>query len=288
MGDGPWTPPAGWTLQALPERAKRDALPTTGDAIAEIHARWLMTPRDDLQGRAPREILLAQRHHIDLDLDHRSQQWSMLRQCPPGIETDTFAYRFGGFGSHENLMYYDLVRHLLAEAWVRVVQPSEEPELAGSLSAKELAREAPGRRARFINCRQAWFESPCEDAMSFVTPAALIDLERRRIPFAASGKEHMIDCDCPTCEMMAEGDFGPMFIHFDGCNIGPAWSGNASCGVASLMVLVVSFRQHRQRITLLALLMVPLKENASQPSPTHHLWRQGLQCQQAVIRAGCS
>ena len=35
----------------------------------------------------------------------------MLRECPPGIDADSAAYRLGGFGSHENLMYYDLVRH---------------------------------------------------------------------------------------------------------------------------------------------------------------------------------
>lgn len=138
--DGAWMPPQGWTLQTLPERVKPGEPLTAYDAIAEIHARWLMTPREDLQGRTPREVLLRGRNHIDLDLQHRSHQWAFLRQCPPGISTDSAAFRWGGFGSHENYMYYDLVRYLIGACWDRVVQPSDDPARSG-LFRPNLPRE---------------------------------------------------------------------------------------------------------------------------------------------------
>ena len=112
--DGTWTPPQGWSLQALPERAKPDAPPSARDAAAEIHARWLMTPREDLQGRTPREVLLAGQGHIEWDLQDRGHQWSMLRECPPGIAVDSAAYRLGGFGAHE---YLHVLRSGAASHW---------------------------------------------------------------------------------------------------------------------------------------------------------------------------
>jgi hypothetical protein len=213
--DGTWAPPDGWTLEALPERAKPGAPPSAGDAAAEIHARWLMTPREDLQGRTSRDVLLAGQDHIEWDLQHRGHQWSMLRQCPPGIAVDSAAYRFGGFGTHENLMYYDLVRNLIREYWDRVVQSSEEPARAG-LYQPDVSFESLVDQLR--QSRAEWFEAPCEDSMSLVTPGKLIALERERIPYAVSGDHAMIDCECPLCQMMAEPDFGPTFCHFDGCN----------------------------------------------------------------------
>ncbi len=218
--DGNWSPPEGWTLQALPERVKPDALPTPYDAIAEIHARWLMTPRDDLQGCTPRDVLLAKRKHIDWDLQDRGHQWSFVRQCPPGISRDSAAYRICGFGSHENYMYYDLVRHLLGECWDRIVQPSEDA------ARTELYRpEIPGEELldQLRKSQQEWLHAPIEDSMSRETPAKVIDLERRRVPLAMQGEAAMIDCDCPMCQMMATPDFGPMFCHFDGCNNDPEY-----------------------------------------------------------------
>ena len=212
--DGAWLPPEGWALTALPKRAKPDKPPTAYDAEGEIHARWLMTPREDLQGRTPREVLLCRREHIDLDLQHRSHQWSMLRQCPPGIGADSAAYRFGGFGSHENFMYYDLVRHLIGECWDRIVQPSEDPARAGLFRPDLCSEKLVGELRQ---SQEEWLKAPCEDFMTRTTPADVIALERQRIPFGVSGKEAMVNCNCPVCQMMAE-DMGPMFCHFDGCN----------------------------------------------------------------------
>src|SRR5208282_5912317 len=136
----------------------------------------------------------------------------MLREFPPGISTDSAAYCFGGFGSHENFMYYDLVRHLIGECWDRIVQPSEDPARAG-LFRPDLCREELIDELR--QSQEQWLKAPCEDFMTRTTPADVIALERQRIPFGVSGKEAMVDCNCPVCQMMAE-DMGPMFCHFDG------------------------------------------------------------------------
>ena len=174
-----------------------------------------MTPREDLQGRTPREVLLCRRSHIEWDLQDRGHQWSFLRACPPGIGADSAAFRFGGFGTHENLMYYDLVRHLLGECWDRVVQRSEDAARAG-LFQPDISREELVDQLR--QSQQEWLHAPCEDSMTGVSPADVIALERQRTPYAVSGKEAMVNCDCPMCQMMADDDMGPTFWHFDGCN----------------------------------------------------------------------
>jgi hypothetical protein len=89
---------------------------TLRQQISVLHARWLMTPRDDLRGQSPREVLLTRQDLIDYDLHTRSMQWSMQGEGPPCLATDSFAYRYAGFGTHEWVIYYDLVRHLLWSA----------------------------------------------------------------------------------------------------------------------------------------------------------------------------
>jgi len=43
----------------------------------------------------------------------------------------------------------------------------------------------------------------------------VMEWERRRIPLAISGKEAMVDKDCPVCQAMAE-DLELYFWHLDG------------------------------------------------------------------------
>ena len=68
--------------------------------VSAAHIQWLMTPRDDLRGKSPREVLLEKQDFIDYDLHTRSMQWSLLGEGPPCLAMDSFAYRFGGFGTH--------------------------------------------------------------------------------------------------------------------------------------------------------------------------------------------
>jgi hypothetical protein len=197
-------------LRTLPERAKPGEPVNSSDAVAEIHARWLMTPREDLLGRSPRDVLLDKSDHLVWDLQDRCQQWSMLGACPPPLSRESAAFRFGGFGTHEIVLYYELVRHLVWKCWKRVVEPAADAAPAASPTADVLSwlRQA----------QEQWLSEPDWEDLSGRTPAAVIRCERERIPMACSGKEAMVDDDCPLCQMLGESS-QPMFWHLDGCNM---------------------------------------------------------------------
>jgi len=169
------------------------------DPINAIHEEWLMTPRDDLRGRTPREVLLAKLESIDSDLDSRAHQWSFIGQCPQPLKRDSAAYRFAGFGTHSNVVYYDLLRYLLIECWEHV---QTDPPVT-------LAEEI----ARLERLKDEWLKDGGE--FSHV-PERVLEQERLRVPVAASAEELMIDEDCPMCQMMADPEFGPTFWHLDG------------------------------------------------------------------------
>lgn len=175
----------------------------TEDPIADIHARWLMTPREDLHGQSPRELLLRKLEFIDLDLQWRATQWAFVGECPPGLPTESSAYRFGGFGTHENVLYYELVRYLLESCWHRVSQE------------KNIAVESEIERLEQL--KEDWLHTPQND-LHDMSPLDVIRHERMRLPVALSAEQIVIDDDCPLCRMLAEED-NPTFWHLDGCNM---------------------------------------------------------------------
>jgi len=192
------------SVQSLPQSI--GALSTvegTADPIADIHARWLMTPRPDLRGQSPRDVLLAKREFIDLDLQWRAHQWTFLGECPPGISPESAAYRFGGFGIHENVLYYDLVRYLLNACWHHV---SDEKHI-----------EVESEIERLERLKEDWLYTPQYDFES-MSPFDVIQRERARLPVAVSAGHAGIDDDCPLCQMMRESD-SPTFWHLDGAHI---------------------------------------------------------------------
>jgi len=166
----------------------------------KIHATWLMAPRDDLNGRTPRQLLLADRERITRDLEHRAHQWSMQRFAPPALSRDSLAYRFGGFGTTEVVLYYDLVRSLLDEAWrgADAESGATDERLIEQLAAH----------------RDQWLVTQHENGGGPETPSELIESERRRMPVTSDGSH--LDCDCPICQVEVAGGFGPMFMWFDG------------------------------------------------------------------------
>lgn len=164
--------------------------------VSGCHANWLMTPRDDLDGKTPREVLLEHQDRIDFDLYSRELQWSFVGICPPLIPIDSDAFRYAGFGSHEFVMYYELIRHML-ENFVPDVDGLEE-------------------------LKTKWLESP-EGESGKRIPAEIIEAERRRLPLEATSQELMIDEDCPICQMMQAEFDTPTFMHLDGCNIEDAF-----------------------------------------------------------------
>ncbi|MDQ2936810.1 MAG: hypothetical protein M3R67_04810 [Acidobacteriota bacterium] len=118
--------------------APEDALATE---ISNIHARWLMTPREDLRGQSPREVLLARKDLIDFDLHTRAMQWSIQNEGPPCLGKNSFAYRFAGFGTHEFVIYYDLVRHLI---WSLVESQPTAIAVAAGVTSNVEARTQVG------------------------------------------------------------------------------------------------------------------------------------------------
>jgi hypothetical protein len=174
------------------------------DLFADIHARWLMTKRDDLRGTSPRDVLFEKRDFIDFDLHTRSLAWSFTKVCPPPLPTDSFAYVNAGFGTHEWVLDYDLIRHLLNDAADR--------RMSGE--SGELEEEV----TRLSKVRDEWLRSPDPES-SGRTPLDIIELERRRINITATAQEILIDENCPCCVALAEDFDTPMFIHLDGCNM---------------------------------------------------------------------
>jgi hypothetical protein len=172
--------------------------------IAEIHVSWLMTPREDLRGMTPREVLFEKQEFIDFDLHSRSLQWSFTKVCPPGLAKESHAYQNAGFGTHEWVLYYDLIRFLLADlVESRVARGTLDPE---------------AEIARLSTVRDNWLHSPDSESWGRL-PIEIIDLERRRVNMTATAAEILIDENCPCCVALAEDFDTPMFTHLDGCNM---------------------------------------------------------------------
>ena len=171
--------------------------------LTKLHATWLTTPRVDLRDRSPREVMLEKQDLIDFDLHTRSLQWSFLNEGPPCLSRDSFAYRFAGFGTHEWVVYYDLVRDLLRRA---VEFDCQERDTA----IKQLE-----------HLKTDWLENPLPD-YDGRTPANIIENERKRLPEAMSPEQLIIDENCECCRMLAQDaalGFGPGFWHLDGSHM---------------------------------------------------------------------
>ncbi|HUS08944.1 MAG TPA: hypothetical protein VMZ30_00665 [Pyrinomonadaceae bacterium] len=191
---------------------------TDDDALAKqisaIHARWLLTPRDDLCGKSPRDVLLAHQDQIDFDLHTRSLQWSLQHEGPPCLSINSFAYRFAGFGTHEYVLYYDLIRHLIG-GLIDLLPPATV--------SSSCAPPDDGQLIATLNqMKTEWLESPQADFGGRI-PAILIDNERKRLPQAMRARDMIIDDDCPMCQMFGDETtplgMGVGFWHLDGAHM---------------------------------------------------------------------
>src|SRR5438105_12537948 len=102
----------------------------------------------------------------------------------------------------EVVFYFDLVRALLDRAW--------------ELARQNVRTTPPAMVEQLAEFRDRWLSEPNEETSMSMTPAEMIDLERRRMPIASDGSH--LDSDCPICQAEAEGAFGsgPSFLCFDG------------------------------------------------------------------------
>ena len=174
--------------------------------IQSVHAQWLLTPRADLQNQSPRDVMLARQSFIDYDLDSRARQWSLLMEGPPCLSPDSFAYQFAGFGTHEWVLYYELIRFLLGQTmWPADNNHSDFESLVNELDS----------------LKNAWLNEPNIELDGRV-PAIVIDNERRRLPEAMGGRSMVVDEDCPLCKLMGdecEAGLDVCFWHLDCCNM---------------------------------------------------------------------
>jgi hypothetical protein len=210
------------TYRSLPAQT-RDALlslsrsPTEGGSthdylakeIGAMHARWLMTSRTDLRGQSPREVLLAKQDFIDFDLHTRSLQWSLQDEGPPCLSENSFAYRFAGFGTHEWVVYYDLVRYLIGRL---IDLESEQSDSRTTEATIEFLSEV----------KTCWLESS-QSELGARVPAIVIYNERKRLPQAMRPHDMIIDDDCPICRMFGD-ETSPLglglgFWHLDGSHM---------------------------------------------------------------------
>ncbi|MFV2069518.1 MAG: hypothetical protein ACC645_21345 [Pirellulales bacterium] len=186
----------------------RSAAGTVDERIRAIHARWLMTARRDLQDRSPRDVLLARREAIDRDLVHQAGYWAKLGECPPGLDRQSAAYRLGSFGTHENILYYELVRYLLDVGFDYLAH--NRP--GGGDEELALATDYLERR------KQDWLHTPQAEELIGHTPAQIIHRERARLPNVDTGDSHAFEDDCPLCQMLDQED-QPIFWYLDGCHL---------------------------------------------------------------------
>ena len=133
----------------------------------------------------------------------------------------------GGFGTHELVKYYDLVRHLLWSCWERLDELSRSPADGPPLDLYTAGDFLTTEVSRLERVGETWLDSP-DPEFHGRTPRSIIVRERARLPEAMSGEEAMIDPDCPCCQMAAEMP-GQGFWHFDGSSMDDEFAFNIYC-----------------------------------------------------------
>ena len=153
------------------------------DTIKQIHAAWLLTPRDDLGGACPREVALDRHDHLMWDLQDRCEQWSLLGECPRGLAESSHAFRYGGFGTHELVKYYDLVRELLWSCWEQLTELAQSPTVGHRPESFTVGDFLTTEVPRLESVREAWLDTPDPECHGR-TPRSIIARERARLPEA--------------------------------------------------------------------------------------------------------
>ena len=136
---------------------------------------------------------------MDGEVQDQGEIWSLTGRCPPGLSPRSQAYRCGGFGTHEIVLYHELVAMLLSEIELRAAR-------SGGADRREEIRHLE-------QLQQEWLHQPQAELYD-QSPAALIARERAHLPAVVpKGHEHL-DHDCPLCRMMADSD-QPMIWQLD-------------------------------------------------------------------------
>lgn len=181
-----------------------------------VHRDWLMTPQESLVGRIPRELLHGATSWMD------KVTWGQRLRFEDGgpmiaAPDDWSGYATAPMGSQEMCLYFDFCREVIGAAWfwckTRDWKTADEPREIAISELMEFLRQV----------KEQWLEGSFEGGSP---PKFVIECDRRRVPRGAGvpiegvdgvqTNEHIADCDCPICEMMAEGVFGIGFACIDG------------------------------------------------------------------------
>lgn len=182
--------------------------------IRKVHADWLLTPRPELAGETPRRMLYATRDEVDRQMRDREHNWSFAGHPPVPVPLDSNAFRLAAIGFHEAIVYYDVVRDLIGSCWLRLEQLSAGDTKATYWTAGDfLVDEVPRLKIEL----ERILRDP-HDEFDGRSPWSYIENERSRMPEGGSYRDHMIDPDCPCCQMLADLP-GVGFWRLDGCNM---------------------------------------------------------------------
>lgn len=176
-----------------------------------------MTPREDLAGLIPRQMLhgaIGWLDRVEWAQRLRFEDGGEIVAVSPGVS----GYEEAPMGREEVVMYFDMCRELIGAGWEWcVTQEIELQDVAGGVRREqELA-------AFLAGLKDEWLVSPFEGGS---TPRFIIECSRRRVPRGAGvaiagmtereADRHESDCDCPICNMTADGMFGTAFVVIDG------------------------------------------------------------------------
>ncbi|MEQ1826399.1 MAG: hypothetical protein ABL921_10640 [Pirellula sp.] len=188
---------------AQKRRVKRNEL---YERTIAVHRDWLMTPRQDLAGRMPRQCLHGGMDWLDRVIEGQKYQISRSAASIP-IPREMAERPETPMGRSEVCMYFDLCRELINEGWVWISLQSEK-HLHEADALQQLA-------LHLSDVQKNWMNHPFEGGSS---PSAIIQAERCRSPrvLGEDGEQPLIDCDCPICQMMIGETFGETFVSIDG------------------------------------------------------------------------
>lgn len=185
----------------------------------EVHRDWLMTPRAELGGRRPRDLLHGAHDWSDAIIWGQQQRFGDGAPMTAAPD-DVLGYADAPMGREEMIIYFDLCREVIASGWFWC---KNEIEANGKLGMDGSGDRSVRLSAFLSSVRDSWLAAPFEGGSP---PDFIIECSRRRVPRGSQvpiigmdgeeSEQHMPDCDCPICDMMTSGLFGVGFTSLDG------------------------------------------------------------------------
>ena len=186
--------------ESHPSDQQKEVVSRWHELTVRVHADWLMTPLDQLDGQPPRTFLHRGREWVQWEVENRQAEWSRLKRAPRPLDRDTYAYRYGPMGLDEVVVYFDLCREVIHAGWKRMC--------AQQIDVEQLSREM------WDHSKEWLANGPLNGETT--APTEIIECNRRHMPQLADGTH--LDCDCPLCRMAVDDTdrFYPTFAMSDG------------------------------------------------------------------------